>query len=214
MDAVIANLIPEWSLVYLVVGYLAYRNAYAGLNRHHTARDSLFMILIFAALIGWPVFNFLLFLLNQFCSFYDDYEKILNATAALITGLSAIGIGLLWRRIGKQWCQNFLAKWDIREDGIPSAWDSFMLATHQHEVWQAAITTNNGEVYHLNDYGKYQNAPMKGLYLGTDGDVALIVDAIEVDGGVFNIADITDNYGTRVTYIPAKEIKEVNIRMK
>ena len=211
------DIIPDWSpnlLIYFGVGYLAYRSAYVGLNKHHTARDSLFMVLIFAAGIGWPSYNLGLYIQDSLYGPSDIHRHVQEAIATLASAIIAVLIGLLWRTKGKKWWQNSLARWwDIREDGIPSAWDSFVIETHSRVVWQVAVHTKD-RTYYMIDRSKYLNAPLEGVYLGTDGDVALIVDKIQENGKMITPQKVIDDYyGARLTYIPSSEITRVEIRL-
>ncbi|RAP39431.1 hypothetical protein BYZ73_20600 [Rhodovulum viride] len=181
-------------------GYLGYVTAYAGFRRDHDATDAVFISLAFASIAT------LAFLL---------VEKFGPVAAFLTAFLASLICAGVWRRWGRRcwlWCMD---KTGVhRDDGVHTTWSG--IAQTDRRVGQVSVHTEDGRILYLNDRSKYHGAAWDGLYLGGDGSVVMVVEEEELPNGTEETrSGISDeHWGTRLTYIPASQIRRVNIRMK
>lgn len=193
----------ELSLAFQIAigaGYLAYMTAYAGLTREHKAIEQIAITFVFSA-IGLAV-----------AEFVQAWGSIIQVAVTL---LAVFSCALIWRKFGRTSWQTILRILKIhREDGIYTGWSAFVQTNLG--VSQATIYLASGEILFLEDRTKYKKAPWQGLYLCGDGSVSMVVDEVtSTDGTVTKRESICDeDWGTRVTYIPASQIERVELRMK
>lgn len=178
-------------------GYLGYLIGYAGLRRHHVGTDRVFISIAFGV-VGLLAFTL---------------SKDLGLTIAV--ALSAIAVmlaGVIWRGILRHWFLKILNRMQVhQDDGLHFGWDQFI--QNIGNVLQASVRLTDGRVLYLNDRRKYKDAPHEGLYLGGDGSVIMIVEEEEFPDGKTEARDgITSDWGTRLTYIAADRVVQVNLR--
>jgi hypothetical protein len=186
--------------VALASGYLAYITAYAGLRRGHATQDAIFISLVFSVV---ALLCFELFPIEQ------------TFLRAAMAGTSALVGGILWRKIGRPFWLWIMRKTGVhREDGVHAPWD--VLVQTDGKVGQLSVHLKNGRVLYLHDRRAFLGCPWEGLYLGGDGSVIMAVESEELPDGTNEIREAVrdDDWGTRMTYIPASEIARVNIRIK
>lgn len=181
-------------------GYLAYMIAYAGLRTHHKTMDAVFISLAFSSL-GLIAFQAL--------------EKCGSVKSAFITFLVCVVTAVIWRSFGRSvwlWIMNVLSV--HREDGVYSPWDSIVQTDCR--VGQVSVHLKNGGILYLDDRRQFTDVPWKGLYLGSDGGIIMVVESEKTPEGKEEVRKgiVDTDWGTRLTYIPAQEIERVNIRMK
>lgn len=178
---------------------MAYYTAYAGLRRGQTARDALFISAGFglAALVVFETMY--------------EFPSIWRIVGSFCV---AIVLSVVWRKwLQKGWNTVMQRLGVHRDDGIHGAWDRLVDAVHL--VGQISVHTTDGRILYLDDRRKYANAPFKGLYLGGDESIGMIVEREEFpDGTIEERKDIVHkDWGTRLTYLPASKISRVNIRL-
>lgn len=185
----------------LGAGYLGYVTAYAGFRKEHRVEDALFISLAFAA-----------------CAMltYGAAEPIAGTLGAFLAAFaSSILIAACWRRWGRKawlWC---VSEAGIhRDDGSHHAWSQIVQTDRR--VGQISVHLKDGRTLYLNNRELYGDAPWRGLYLGGDGAIVMVVEEEEMPDGTEEIrSGISDDvWGTRLTYIPPDEVRRVNIRMK
>lgn len=187
--------------VALGAGYLGYVTAYAGFRRDHRVEDVLFISLAFAA-VAMLTFGFV------------EQSQGVFAAALLAFG-SSLALAALWRKWGRRaWLWATTNAGIHRDDGSHDAWSQIVQTDLQ--IGQVSVHMKDGRVLYLSDRRKYENSPWKGLYLGGNGAVVMVVEKEkDVDGLITERNGIADpEWGTRLTYLPASEIQRVNIRMK
>lgn len=182
-------------------GYLGYTTAYAGFRRDHRVEDVLFISLAFAS-VAMLTFGFV--------------EK---SHGVLLASLSSFGasviIAAFWRKWGrKAWLWATSSAGVHRDDGSHDAWNQIVQTDRR--VGQLSVHMKDGRVLYLSDRRKYDHCPWKGLYLGGNGAVVMVVEKEkDANGQLTDRKGITDpEWGTRLTYLPASEIQRVNIRLK
>lgn len=188
--------------VALGAGFLAYALAYAGLREGHGTVDVVFITLAFAALAS------LTFGGGMAAGFAPFWASLGALSITLM-------VAALWRRWARGWCLWLLSVARVhREDGAHRGWA--VLVQSDCVVSQASVHLKDGRTLYLNDRQKYLSAPWQGLYLGGDGSVILVVEEEErADGTEEARQGISDaDHGARMTYVPAAEVVQVNLRMK
>lgn len=180
-------------------GYVAYCTAYAGFRNHHPNRDTIFITVVFAAIAS---------------AAYSASQDLGNIPAYTISVFAALSSAILWRWVGREAWQKVMQITKVhREDGVTSTWEN--LVQTKRDVDQISVHLTDGRILCLNERPKYAEAPWKGLYLGGDGSVLMIVEEEELsDGTVEERQGICSDWGTRLTYLPASQITRVNIRLK
>jgi hypothetical protein len=100
------------------------------------------------------------------------------------------------------------------DDGFPTAWQTITQQPGLHYS-QVLVTLRDGralESYMMEPFNEFPNG---SCVLGLDGSVALYVNRItEADGEARTIDAISDVDGHRITFIPADQILEVDLRRK
>lgn len=185
----------------LGAGYLGYATAYAGYRRDHRSEDALFISLAFAAVAMLA---------------FGAVEAFLGSVWAVIAAVSAsLAAACAWRVVGRRlWLQAMSASRIHRDDGVHAGWTGIIQS--MGAVGQISVHLKGGGVLYLNDRRNFDGSPWGGLYLGGDGAIIMAVEEEELPDGVEEIREgiIDQDWGTRLTYIPASEVKRVNIRIK
>ena len=126
----------------------------------------------------------------------------------------AFGLALIWRGWALEAWQKAAKSLGLHaEDGLSYGWDK--IVSHPGLTSsQISVHTSDGRILFLNDRTKYTHAPYEGLYLASDGSIIMVVEGEEMPDGTEEMRQgVTDeNWGVRMTYIPANQIKRVNIR--
>lgn len=190
-----------WQIqVALGSGYAAYLIAYSGIREHHNAAEVTFRSIAFGMVativlastqqwkFGWSLF------------------------AAFACSVVA---GVIWRKYGMSGL-----KWIMREsdvswaDDTPTAWQTITVCNSKHAVSQISVELEDGRWLRCLNTTPVKDLPFGPLKIGSNGDVALYVDAetspdgTEVDVGPL----VADYWGARITYVPAARIRRVMIR--
>lgn len=188
-------------------GYLGYVTAYAGLRRGHDQIDSAFISIAF----GVPalmVFKYL-----ESASWQADWLR--NWVAAPVAVIVSLLVGALWRAVGAGLWRGAVAYFKVhQDDGTLTAWDALIQKPRQ-TVDQLSVHTKDGRTLYMNTRDRYLDGPHRGLILGGNGDIVMVVEEERIpgkDGDETRTGIVTDN-GTRLTYLPASEIARVNIRV-
>lgn len=180
-------------------GYMAYMTAYTGQRRHHVTSDSIFISLAFGSIA------FLLFYLLQEQGAFLAF--IAAAGAALLAGV-------IWRWFGRKLAMKILHKIRVhQDDGLYFGWDE--LIQNIGDVDQASVHTTDGRILYLVNRRKYADAPYKGLYLGGDGSITMIVEEEQRRDGKLEGREgiYADGWGYRLTHIPVAQIAQVDVRV-
>lgn len=183
-------------------GYLAYVTAYGGLRRGHDAAHVVFITFAFGIIA-----TLVLVVLPSEWGVW----RILAAIYCAVFG------GAVWRVRVKGWVQNALSFLDVHhDDGIEDSWGAYRDAVGVDSVTQVSVHTADGRVLYCNDLSKFQDWPMKGFCLGTDGGIALPVEEEELPDGREEQRDGLDDadWGQRFTYVPPHAVSRVNLRIK
>jgi hypothetical protein len=180
-------------------GYLAYSVAYAGLRSGHGATDMTMRSLAFG-LVG--MFTYIVLL-----PFTGTFGSGIVAVGACITA------GASWRAWGaRKWAGLIKLTRVHQDDGMISAWDAFIQSPNL-KVTQAMVRLKSGRELFCSETAEYIGGPMNGLLLGSDGGIVIAVESEEMPGGeTLDRTHIKDQWGTRMTYVPASEIEMIELR--
>lgn len=200
------NLLNQpWSTVLLFVGgYISYHIANTGIRDHHKTIDITFSTLVFGF--------FSVFL-------YETLTRVLSIridVASLAAVFGAILIGAFWRLRGREWYQFLLRKTNVSEsDDIPSAWLALFDQT-KYDWTQISVKTKDNKWLYCKDMRLFIDKPNGPCTLGPNGDVLMYVTGTGAeDGEEVDIPEVVDpHWGDNITYIPASEIKLVDIRRR
>lgn len=183
----------------LASGYAAYLLAYMGIRFGHSSVDAVFVTLVFG-LIATGV----MWLLRAF----DPIYYVPAAFAATIV------VAVLWRRFFRDWLYALLYWMKVTwSNDDPSALATIINDIHS-PITQAAVELDDGTWLMCNYAYKFKDAPFNPVILGPNGDVALYLTHEERKGEpVRELATVHDeNYGDRITYIPAARIRRITLR--
>lgn len=179
-------------------GYLAYMTAYTGQRRHHVTSDRIFISLAFGSI--------------AFLMFY-----LLQAQGALVAFIAAASAallaGVIWRWFGRKCAMKVLHKIRVhQDDGLHFGWDE--LIQNIGDVDQATVHTTDGRILYLANRRVYADAPYKGLYLGGDGSITMIVEEEQLRDGQREVREgiYAEGWGYRLTHIPVAQIAQVDMR--
>ncbi|MFV1757469.1 hypothetical protein [Phaeobacter sp. JH18-37] len=188
--------------VALGAGYLAYVTAYGGLRRGHDAAHVVFITFAFGMIA-----TLVLVMLPAELGIW----RILGAIYCAVFG------GAVWRVRVKGWVLKALSFMNVHhDDGIEDSWGAYRDAVQVNSVTQASVHTTDGRVLYCNNLGSYLDWPMKGLYLGSDGGIAIPVEEEQLPSGVEEQRKglESEDWGRRLTYIPPHAVARVNLRVK
>ena len=185
----------------LASGYVAYVIAYAGSRARLQTIDTAFITLAFGL-----VATAALFLLA-------DHPPAIRVPVAFVAACIAGGI---WRKWGRQLVRFTLRVMDVSwSDDEPSALSTLSNNT-RHRVTQVAVMLDDGRWLQCVDAAKFANAPNGPFLIGPNGDVALYLTHEDGPNGESkeqpSVRD--EEYGDRITYVPASRIRCINIRQK
>ncbi len=184
----------------LGAGYAGYAIAYAGLRRDHSATDAALCSLAF----GVPA-------ILVFSALVERGQMV----AALAGFVVAIGVACLWRMGGRDGAYFLLNGLGVhQDDGLSNTWDA-LIHRKGLKVSQMSVHMTDGRILYLSDRTLVKGAPFDGLLLGGDGSIAMVVQKERAaDGSTVEKSDIADDeWGYRLTYIPADHVAQVNIRI-
>jgi hypothetical protein len=182
-------------------GYLAYALAYIGIRGHHQTADTVFRTFAFG-LIAWAVLAIV------------PVERPWLRVAGAV--LSAIVAGALWRALGIEMVRKAMRATNYSwADEAPSAWATLYANHARSGVTQVSVLHEDGTWLNCDLCHDFETAPHGPFVLGPNGDIALYVTDEEKDGVIHRCDTVRDDeYGDRLTYVPAAKIKRIALRFK
>lgn len=198
------------SQVVVVGGYFSYALAYAGRRAGHKAMDTLAITLCFGG-VG-------LYSMHLTSAIISSYQLCLNDNVLPLL-LSVIGIvmplfvAVCWRGFMRERMVAFARKLSGSiEDGLGTAWSS-IIQNERAPYSQLIVTLKDGTMYESSPLHQFKKMPNGPCVLGEDGAVGMYVTDITTEWGSTRSAQELDGEGgIRMTYIPASQIKEIDIR--
>lgn len=195
--------LPIDTLVLLAAGFLGYRLAFTGKDREHKASDVIFISATFAAIA-------------------KAVMMIGAAAGSAVAGLllaapASLIVAIIWRKWASEWILGALKNKQIMtHDRTGTAWQS-LIARDGNVVRQIVVHRTDGVSYMCKDFYEFKDMRPTPLILGVDGSIAMPVshwrDTNETKWDEFD--DVMDaEWGDRITYIPASQIRSVAIRVE
>ena len=186
--------------VALASGYAAYIISYRGVRAHHSAKDTLFLALVFSLIASAELW------------LARSMSPIAAGTFAF---LLSVVVGVLWRRQGMRILTNLLrvpnTTWS---DDTPSAWTRLQ-ENREFPLSQLSVLLKDGTWLHCNQTAKFNDAPYSPGVLGTSGDILMYLTSIKPKDADERQQSTTldPDYGARLTYVPVSEIARINVRL-
>lgn len=188
----------------LASGFAAYALAYAGIRAHHKTIEVAFATLVFG-LVATTVFAYL------------QQKQIVGAPAAMaLAFFVTVAVGFLWRKVGRRFVRWFLRTSHISHaDDDPSAWGALFDGA-EFDVSQIAVRLDDGTWLRCDDTTPFADAPHGPCILGGTGDIIMyLTEEQSADGTTKELKTVRhDDFGDRLTYVPANRISLINIRCK
>ena len=185
----------------LAIGYLAYRLATAGLDRHHRTGDFVLQVLVYGAIAKVAQEGVAPWIQSPWCGLGVGLVLALLAAAC-------------WRAFGRRATVWLLRKFRVtRENYSPSTWASLI---DDPRPWHyVSVKLRDGTWLESNIDGLPKRLPHDPLDVDTDGNIAMYVTSRTDPNGTehkFETADVLDEFGrAQITYIPASQIDRVTI---
>ncbi len=206
-----------WQIqVVIVGGYLGYVVAYTGWRTAHKSADSLAIVLCFGG-ISLLTLDSLEQLTPQKLEVGNyDFSYIRGFIVAGVAIGSAVFAAVIWRRFLRDWAKEKIHKLSSSEDdGLFFGWET-LIQHPQLEYNQINVLLKDGRVLESYPLSRFNDWPNGCCVLGGDGSVALYVTHIEgADGNRRETKNLfCDEEGARITYVPADQIAEVDLRRK
>ena len=190
----------------LGTGYIAYCLAYLGNRSHHQTID------VTLSTLGFGLIATFILQPSPLPWFWHFDHPWLEMVAFAVT----IVCGLAWRGFGRK-----LLGWALRaaniswKDDAPSPLD----ALHQDTsvfMTQVSVQLKDGTWLRCDNAHQYRDAPLGPCVIGRDGSIGLYLTHVEKeDGTVRELKTVRfEGAGDRMTYVPASEVKMINLRHK
>lgn len=203
--------LPIDTIVILASGYIGYKIAFTGKNKHHKTTDVIFISLVFG-LLAKLVFMFAEFGAEVFVNPID--QSIVTASTAPFAFLTACISSVLWRKFASNWASDYLHKKGISSsDGAGSAWDTIRTA-QRFGAGQLIVRKQDGGQLMCDNLYDFKDYPHGPCLYGEDGSIALYVNAHRNNSSDdwTEINPVEADFGIAITYIPASQIEEIEIR--
>lgn len=187
----------------LASGYAAYHFAYVGIRDHHKTIDVAFITLVFG-LVATVAFSLFSAITHPFL-------------AGLAAFIAAISAGVVWRKWGRDWLESDLRGKDLTwANDDPSALRTITSST-KFQFTQVAVELNDGTWLECEDTRNFSDCPYGPFTLGPKGDLALYLTHEKKPNSKkpkkLTSVSLAD-WGDRMTYIPASQIRRMTFRMK
>lgn len=201
---------PEWILVVVMTGYLAYVVANMGMPKTKHPKETLIYQVLVYGFIGSSIFD----LLRPHVDWYG-----FAAFPALLTTLI---FATLWRKWVRDFVYRFMRFAKVtNEDGRGDVWNTLIENT-KISVSEVNIYLNSGMVLRCDDVSKFLEAPIPLLMWDEYGNIAIYVTHFKRNGEesfqeeiphFIRSGDGVDHDSAILTYIPATNIDFVDFRV-
>ncbi|MFT5787655.1 MAG: hypothetical protein ACI9KK_003024 [Ascidiaceihabitans sp.] len=186
-------------------GFVGYGIAYSGRRNSHKNSDLVAISLVFSALS--------LFVLETLLDSFPVGWAYRNQVASLSSLFTAVGVAVLWRAKLQAKVRKLLQSLKAdQDDGFPTAWQTITQEPGM-EYSQVLVTLKDGRALESYQMSPFDKLPNGSVVFGLDGSIAMYVNAItDTNDNRRCITSVTDDDGHRITYIPADQIAEVDLR--
>ena len=132
--------------------------------------------------------------------------------------LLAVLVSSVWRTRGSERFQKFLEDYKISfSDGTPTAWDPIRVSTTAG--WQQLVVRKtDGSQLMCHYLSQFKDKPFGACRLGEDGSISMYITSARASANDewedINCDDPEfENFGAALTYIPANQIAEIEVRI-
>ncbi len=194
-------------LVVLAAGYIGYKVAYTGKNKQHKPVDVVFISLAFG-LVAQIVYGPVSVTMPAVMSI--GAKQI----AAVIAVFVALVVASLWRKFLEGWVKTLLRASDVSfSDGCLTVLDTIRVST-KHRLSQLTVRMIDGSAVMCDYLYLFEDKPFGPCQIGEDGSVALYVNCFRRNNleDWQDIDPVNEIYGSSMTYIPANQIKDIELR--
>lgn len=204
--------LPTETLTILAAGYIGYKIAFTGLNKHHKPTDVVFISLAFGLVAQ---LGFLMVQAIFEARGWQGSEYAAPPFAALL----AVIASSLWRRWGSERFRKLLRDGNISfSDGTQTAWDAIRASTTARPQ-QLIVRKTDGSQLMCHYLWQFENKPFGPCGFGEDGSVSMYVTCARSSASEEWVDTNYDDpefeeFGTALTYIPANQIAEIEVRLK
>lgn len=192
--------LPTETLAVLGAGYIGYSIACTGRNQTYRAFDIIFISLAYGlfAKLAWMA--------------TEEYGLIVQIVSAVFASFLAAS---LWRKWLYDLTFAALRKLGIsHSDRFLTAWDRVKSST-RHLPGQLVVRKKSGTDLMCDNLPSVRSLPHGPCIYGSDGSVTLYVTHFKKPGtdDWVGIERTDKAYGSSLTYIPASEISEIEVRI-
>ena len=201
--------LPLGVLAVIASGYIGYRIAFTGKDKTHATIDVIFLTFVFAALAK------LVFVCFETWATSSPYPNMAKFWIAVLGFFGVLIAAALWRRFGEVHVFNTLRTLKVsHSDRYQTAWETITLRSGVYPS-QLIVRKKDGSALMSERLDNFAKAPFGPCIFGSDGSVALYVtDFKPATGDWERTGDAaTPDWGLPITYIPASEISEIEVRM-
>ncbi|WP_457650975.1 hypothetical protein [Profundibacter sp.] len=195
--------LPIDTLVLLAAGYLGYRLAFTGKDREHKTTDVIFISAAFAAIAKAVM---------MICVVVGS-----PAAGLFLAAPASLLVAIIWRRWVSEKVFGILKdKQIMTHDRTETAWQS-LIARDGNVVRQIVVHRTDGTSYMCDDFFPFKDVAPSPLILGMDGSVVFPVSHWR-DAGKEEWTEerdvVSKEWGNLLTYVPADQIKSIEMRLE
>ncbi|MEQ8747343.1 hypothetical protein [Pyruvatibacter sp.] len=203
--------LPLSTLVVLGAGFAAYRVAFTGKKKGHGAIDVFFITVVFAAIAKFAFEVASNMVPSPTPDVMSGYAALAGSAAAVVV---ALGAAAIWRKWGEDRFKALLRAGNVSySDGNHSAWDQVRVSMSARPT-QLIVRKTSGKQLMCDDLKTWEYFPFGPCIYGEDGSIALYVTNVRQDATLdwFDIEPLDEGAGVAMTYIPADQISEIEVR--
>ena len=195
--------LPVEAQIVLVSGYVAYSMGYFGIRQNHKVIDTVFRTLAFSL-----VATLVMYIVGS----------VWTESPIWVKGLAALGasvvVGCAWRKPGSSWVVWLMRKFNISWSSDEIGAIATVVKDSKHRVSQIAVKLRDGSWLRCDDTSAFSSAPFGPCIISNDGSVVMyLTHTTDAEGNDKEMpTTAAESYGYRLTYIPANEVAQLNIR--
>lgn len=194
--------LPTQTLIVLAGGYIGYRISAVGKDAQHTAVDVIFQTLVYA-------------LICRLFSEVATSAHLNQMVGAFLSILAVCAFAMVWRRyLAARYTQLLRTLGVSISDRHLTAWDPLRVNPILQPS-QITVHLQSGDVLMCENLHHFSNRPTGACSFGSDGSVAMYVTQRFPKGAEDWVnCDVTapDDWGCVISYIPANQIEQIDIR--
>jgi len=194
--------LPFTTLVPIALGFLCYILAFSGRNGHHSSAHTVLITVVFAAIVRSAV---------------SLFPPAVTPVAGLAIGaMLAFSAAAGWRWFLADWTKSLLRTLRLWSSDSQSTALQSVLATDKGRLTELCVWTNTGQAFMSEYLDRFKDLPKGHSWIGPDGSVALYVTAVldPVTKEWVEEMPLDENWGARLTIIPANQVARIQARYR